>query len=413
MLLNMATAQRKIGVRHLREDFASSYATLPAGQSRVDRAGGIIRGVKVLGLVSQNTHGISGVKGTRYLPEAARAARGMYEGAKVNIDHPEHDRNDVRRCRDRFGVLRNVRFIEGEPFADLHYLKSHPLAAQVCEAAERSDLHDQFALSHNALGEGIIDGDYYVVSRIVEVSSVDLVADGGTNKSLFESKNAMTKTNLRRLIAESKMPASLKARLLEEGETAMPDAMGADMAAPEDGDWKQSLLDAIGKLVNSGSPDDHAKAQKIMSMLKADSAPQETQKADDDTDEDKKKKMADTEEARDSEGHGWNNKKEQRAAAARMSDEGDWTGTHESLKRENRGLKELLEAGVSLSAIQQRAFMALGDADRKAYLAEIKESKGTTSGATSYSPHVLAESRRNGQAKPVANFDEFKACVLN
>ncbi len=44
---------------------------------RVDREHGVIRGVKLLGLVSRN--------GRRYLPAALQQAAGLYEGAKVNV----------------------------------------------------------------------------------------------------------------------------------------------------------------------------------------------------------------------------------------------------------------------------------------------------------------------------------------
>ena len=47
----------------------------------VDRLAGVIRGVKILGLESRN--------GRTYLPEALAAAAPLYEGAKVNVNHPK------------------------------------------------------------------------------------------------------------------------------------------------------------------------------------------------------------------------------------------------------------------------------------------------------------------------------------
>src|SRR5215510_10167219 len=48
---------------------------------RVDREQAIIRGVKIIGLVSRN--------GRRYRSAALAQAVGMYEGAKVNVNHPK------------------------------------------------------------------------------------------------------------------------------------------------------------------------------------------------------------------------------------------------------------------------------------------------------------------------------------
>ena len=75
-------------------------------------------------------------------------------------------------------------------YGDLLYLKNHPLADSVCEAAEREEMNDVFGMSHNAQGEGTVDkNDIFVVSRITEVRHVDLVADPATTKSLTESQS--------------------------------------------------------------------------------------------------------------------------------------------------------------------------------------------------------------------------------
>jgi len=146
---------------------------------KVDRKNGIIRGVKILGLVSEN--------GRRYTPNAVRDAIGMYEGIRVNIDHPEKP-DDIRSAEARFGKLINVHFVEGEGlYGDLEFLRSHPMAERICEAAER--MPDAFGLSHNAQGEGDENKDgIFVVSKIVEVRHVDVVADPATTKSLSEAR---------------------------------------------------------------------------------------------------------------------------------------------------------------------------------------------------------------------------------
>src|SRR5215212_8536260 len=80
---------------------------------RVDAARSVIRGVKILGLASRN--------GRVYLPAALRGAASLYEGAKVNVNHPKGHALGPRDYQDRIGVIRNVVAREGEGlFGDLH-----------------------------------------------------------------------------------------------------------------------------------------------------------------------------------------------------------------------------------------------------------------------------------------------------
>ena len=81
---------------------------------RIDRAAGVIRGVKLLGFESRN--------GRRYLPEALAQAVGLYEGAKVNVNHPKGNPLAARDYQDRLGRIRNVAVRPGEGvFGDLHF----------------------------------------------------------------------------------------------------------------------------------------------------------------------------------------------------------------------------------------------------------------------------------------------------
>lgn len=148
-----------------------------AGPLRVDRDQCIIYGVKVAGLESKNRR--------RYALGAYRAARSLYEGLAVNIDHPGKGA-DQRSAYDRFGRLLNVRIEADGPYADLHYLKTHPMAERIVEAAER--MPGAFGLSHNAEGRGEVQDGVFLVTEIVEVHSVDLVADPATTKGLFEQR---------------------------------------------------------------------------------------------------------------------------------------------------------------------------------------------------------------------------------
>jgi hypothetical protein len=146
---------------------------------RADRAAGVIRGVKVLGLVSDN--------GRRYSRQAVEAALPLYEGKSVRANHPRKA-TDSREVGDVFGWLENVRLERDGLRADLHVLNPRSeLAESVFLAAEKNP--GLFGLSHNA--EGLVrrgtDG-IDEVYEIVEVRSVDLVADPATTRGLFEGR---------------------------------------------------------------------------------------------------------------------------------------------------------------------------------------------------------------------------------
>jgi hypothetical protein len=142
-----------------------------------DGKAGLIKNVKVLGLDSQNRR--------RYTTEAVQAALPIYEGIKVNLNHPEGSPNANRDVKDRFGKLVNLHVVEGEGLrGDLRYNPHHPWAKAVQWWAENDP--DCLGLSHNAVGQGHDENGVFVVEKIVNARSVDLVADPATAKGLFE-----------------------------------------------------------------------------------------------------------------------------------------------------------------------------------------------------------------------------------
>lgn len=147
-------------------------------QMRVDRQAGVIRGVKILGIHSRN--------GRTYLPEALTEAASLYEGAKVNVNHPKGSPLGVRDYQDRIGVLGNVaaRPTEGL-FADFRFNPKHSLAEQLMWDAEH--MPENVGFSHNVEARTVRRGDGVVVEAITKVQSVDLVADPATTRGLFES----------------------------------------------------------------------------------------------------------------------------------------------------------------------------------------------------------------------------------
>ena len=145
---------------------------------RIDRAEGVLRGVKLLGHESRN--------GRRYLPEALASAAGLYEGAKVNVNHSKSGPLVARDYQDRIGVVRNVtaRSAEGL-FGDLHFNPKHALAEQLLWDAEHAP--ENVGFSHNVQARTSRQGEQTVVEAILHVQSVDLVADPATTRGLFES----------------------------------------------------------------------------------------------------------------------------------------------------------------------------------------------------------------------------------
>ncbi len=143
----------------------------------VDREAGVLRGVKLIGLESQN--------GRRYLESALAAAVTLYEESKVNVNHPKEGPLAPRDYQDRLGVIRNVKLRRGEGlYGDLHFNPKHALAEQLLWDAQHNPRNVGF--SHNVLARLSRDGETTVVEEITKVQSVDLVADPATTQGLFE-----------------------------------------------------------------------------------------------------------------------------------------------------------------------------------------------------------------------------------
>lgn len=166
----MATAKSKA------ESFTESV--LFEAPMTVDRENGLVTGVKILGPSSKN--------GRTYSEKAMREAVGLYEGAKVNIDHPTKA-GDSRSYRDRFGKLESVEYRQGKGlYGNLRFNPKHALAEQFAWDAENSP--ESTGLSHNAEGKTTGKRGSMVVESISKVNSVDVVADPATNISLREAE---------------------------------------------------------------------------------------------------------------------------------------------------------------------------------------------------------------------------------
>jgi hypothetical protein len=242
--------------RVLLYEYVLSHAPL-----EVDREAGIIKNVKILGYESKN--------GRRYTAEAMQRAKPLYEGVHVNIDHPHvlgKEKPDAPRSSyDRFGRLVNVRYLEGKGLVgDLEYLKSHPMADRVCEAAER--MPDMFGLSHNAEGEGDTEDGVFVVHHIVDVRHVDLVPDAATNKSLSESYVMPATTWNKKAFLEA---AQKSDKLTDLDKEFVKTTLEMYEEGDDDGmdDHKTHVLKAVETLLNSEDDEAHEKVKALMNVI--------------------------------------------------------------------------------------------------------------------------------------------------
>lgn len=195
---------------------------------RVDKEASMIRGVKVLGAKSKN--------GRRYTESAISRAICMYEGAKVNVNHPAGSADSPRNYQDRFGVLKNVRHEQEGVYADLQFNPKHPVAEQLLWDAEHSP--ENVGLSHNVMARTSRKGDETVVEEIVKVQSVDLVADPATTRGLFEHEETNMEITLESVKATPAVLSALRTEFLAE-------QRGSDEAKARDA--KLAELEAANK----------------------------------------------------------------------------------------------------------------------------------------------------------------------
>lgn len=150
---------------------------------KIDLEKSIIHGVKLLGLNSKN--------GRTYRQSAVESAVPLYEGAKVNINHPEGKPSAPRNYQDRLGIIRNVEFRENDGlFGDLHFNPKHPCAEMFLYDAQMQPT--AVGMSHNILAKAVTENKKQVIEEIQRVVSVDVVADPATTASLFESEDPPT-----------------------------------------------------------------------------------------------------------------------------------------------------------------------------------------------------------------------------
>jgi hypothetical protein len=280
---------------HIRTVILREWASSRAAQ--IDRENGVLKHVKILGLESvNNTDGLK----RRYSIEAIKQAAPLYEGKAVNADHPAHA-GDTRSVHDRFGWFENISVEAAGLYGDFHVVNpSTELAESLFRAAESKP--DLFGFSHNSLGEGEEVNGEFVIRRITEVKSVDLVAEPATTKSLFESEQrTMKKITLRKLLEWVK-PKKDKARkqlkaILEAPEDEPLDMeldAPADMPAePAAEGGMDALTNAVATIAKEGN---HDLAMKILKLIQAEAAPVVAEEEEDEEEKDKEKETPEEED---------------------------------------------------------------------------------------------------------------------
>lgn len=159
------------------EETLLEYTDSRGATLAVDREAGVIRGVKILGAESRN--------GRLYPHDTLVRARELYEGAKVNVNHPKGSPLGPRDYQDRIGLIRNVSIVgEAGLFGDLHFNPRHGLAGQLEWDAQHAP--ENVGLSHNVVARTSKRDELTVVEAITRVVSVDLVADPASTHGLFE-----------------------------------------------------------------------------------------------------------------------------------------------------------------------------------------------------------------------------------
>ena len=237
-----------------------------ADHGRVDRKRGVVKDCKILGMESRH--------GYKYTAGAMKGAIELYEGAKVNIDHPNRKTPGASRSyRDRFGKFKNVRFVEGDGLrGDFNFNPEHEIANQFAWDVENNP--DNCGFSHNASGPLVKRGGQIYCESIEAVRSVDLVADAATTASLFEGKPSM---KIRKRTRKAKMNKAAIRRKLFEGfgkkvanvlleNVDMNGQQAVAEAAPTDGS-KGGNVDALLALVRQVLEDPNITAEESIKAV--------------------------------------------------------------------------------------------------------------------------------------------------
>lgn len=216
-----------------------SWATLTekfegGGKPTIDRTANVVRGMKIAAWKSVNG---------RDYTEALKGNAKLYEGAPVSLNHPPQ--GGVPTVESRFGVYRNISEQADGIYGDLHYNPKHTAAEQVLWAVEHQP--ETMANSHRVEAatrkgkSGLLE-----VQKILKVRGVEIVSEGGMNRTLFEAMSPPTPEQ-----ATGGAPAS-------DDETGTPSEDPA--AKPKDDADSPAMTACIARVMAVGKDADAARA---------------------------------------------------------------------------------------------------------------------------------------------------------
>ncbi len=283
-------------------EYAVGVESLQSGEARVDRAQGVIRGVKVVGLQSRNPARVLGFLPDQwgeaadrpygYSIEALRGAVEYYNNATVYSNHPQFQYDDRgvrtmpdmanRSNDDMVGWLENCHVVEtGNPeidgiYGEFHVVKSHTLAERVFEVAERNP--SKFALSHEAFwNDPQLVGGQIVLNKIDNVFAVALVSVlPGTTNGLFESfagVHPIMRKTFRQIAESHKATPSGRIAFEMLNDTAMEPMAETPVEVADSASAEQQVKAAFRAVIlayfDDDSLDTPATVAKIKEALKA------------------------------------------------------------------------------------------------------------------------------------------------
>lgn len=233
--------------------------------NRVDETACVIKGVKIVGVQSNNLArtigysyndvGEASNKPYSYAMECLKRSIPLYEGSSVYQNHqpftydPKSGQRHIgvaeRKNTDLLGWVKNVKALEtGNPevdglYGDFHYIKAQAMAPVLIEVALRNP--NKLALSHEAyIDDAKVVGGRLVITELKRVDGLALVnQEPGTTKGLFEThfqEPIMPTATIRQVIETSVGDeAQVKqAKLLLELMSGPPfDTVGDAPAPPE------------------------------------------------------------------------------------------------------------------------------------------------------------------------------------
>lgn len=156
----------------------------PLAGARFDKQNLVVYGTKILGEHSLNN---------RDYPEATqKKAVSIFEGAKAYLNHPyPEDMAKPRKVQDLIGEHRNVRYADGSTYSDLHLLDKPLVHEQVVPIVEnKPHLAGNSVVIRGRQRKG--DDGRMIIEEIVAARSIDLVAEPGTTKGIYESHSQET-----------------------------------------------------------------------------------------------------------------------------------------------------------------------------------------------------------------------------